>query len=124
MCVYVREKQSQTITEKSVFKIFIYLFVFGRTGSSCCVGLSVAVTSGCCSLVVNSWASYCEANISPWAVDANVAEFFFSNFNFRSFRYTGERGLNGRKGSACPIVSFPSLLPMMASGHVQPLLSR
>lgn len=56
MCVYVREKQSQTITEKNLFlkSLFIYLFLAGL-GLPCCVGLSVAVTSGCCSLVVILW---------------------------------------------------------------------
>lgn len=77
MCVCERETESDTKREKSIFKIFSYLFVFGSTGSSLLRGLVCScdkwvLLSGC-----DSPASYCEANIPPWAVDANVASFFF-----------------------------------------------
>ena len=56
MCVYVREKQSQTLREKNLFLKFLFIYLFlAVLGLPCCVGLSVAVTSGCCSLVVILW---------------------------------------------------------------------
>lgn len=77
MCVYVREKQSQTITEKNLFLNFLFIYLFlAVLGLPSCVGLSVAVTSGCCSLLWFSgillWRKY--TSVGSYA---NVASFFF-----------------------------------------------
>lgn len=105
VCVCERETESDTKRKKSIFKIFIYLFVFGSTGSSLLRGLVCScdkwvLLSGCDSL-----ASYCEANIPPWAVDANVASFFFPILISEVLDIQDEEVSMAGKGSQhCPII--------------------
>ena len=84
MCVCVckreRETESDTKREKCIFKNFIYLFVFGGTGSSLLRGLVCSHSLVVMLRLLLVRQIYLRGQLMPMLL------VFFSNFNFRSFR--------------------------------------